>query len=143
MSHLKKGTVVKLKNPLLKKTSGVQHVPYHWHVVLEVNEEKVLLLPLSSQPLSKYLSQLPQDSTSWHLDVDPNTDTYNCPNQMKWWYKDMPWLQDGKSSYQLSESEMNDCLDCLYDDLYLNLPDNKYMMPWWVTPKQQLYSKYM
>jgi hypothetical protein len=135
VSHLTKGTVVKLKNNKLKKTIDTTevHVPYHWHVVLEETPTKVLLLPLSTQPLSKYPdNKTPNESTNWHLEVDPNTDTYNCPNQLKWVVKVDPWLNKPGQSYLLSDCEWQACLDCLYDDLYTNVYNDKYYQPSWL-----------
>jgi hypothetical protein len=145
MSTLTKGTVVKLKNSNLKKTlnTKVKHVPYHWHVVLEETETKVLLLPLSSKPLSKYpVNKTLNESTNWHLEVDPQTNTYNCPNQMKWVVKSDPWLKDQGDSYSLSESEWDSCMDCLYDDLYNNVSTNKYYQPSWLQSKQEMMKYY-
>lgn len=132
------GTLVKLKNPLLIRTKPEKHTPLHWHVVVSVSGKKVLLLPLSTKPLSQYL-ELPQRSSSFSLKCDPLTDSFTCPNHLKWWSVDTPFLQTGRDSQLLSESEFESCLDCLYDDLFLNLPEGQ--QPWWVKPKQIVYKQ--
>ena len=136
-SNLQKGDILKLKNPLLIKTGqNGNFTPFHWHIILEKKGDQLLLLPLSSSPLSKYIKNLPNISSNWNLECDPFKDSFNMPNQLKFWGIDMPFIKEGKELHKLSSNEWEMMLDTLYDDLYQNIPEKK--KPQWHSSKIEL-----